>query len=84
MDKVRRLITAGATIPEAIKVALKMSIAEFSLKHGRNRVSTAAVIRGALAPNAADIAALQAELGGTEQEWRELLHEAGRPVAALA
>jgi len=83
MDKVRRLIEAGASIPTAIKEALGASPAEIALKHGRARTNFSATINGKRAPSPGDIAALIAELGGTEMEWRELLHEAGRPVAKV-
>jgi plasmid maintenance system antidote protein VapI len=81
MIKVRKLVIAGSSIPGAIKECLGMSVAEFALKHSRPRVSIGQVILGRRAPSEADIAALIAELGGSPDEWRELLHEAGRPVA---
>lgn len=84
MEKVRSLIDAGAPIPDAIKIALGMSLSAFALKHGRPRTVVARTINGWVRPAAADIAALQAELGGEEYEWRELLWEAGKPAPRVA
>lgn len=84
MNKVRKLIAAGSTIPGAIKEALGMSIAEFAIKYARPRGVTGQVLLGRKTPTKKDVEALIAELGGTEQEWLELLHEAGRPVAQSA
>ena len=81
MDKVRKLVQAGSSIPGAIKESLGMTVAEFALKHSRPRVSIGQVILGRKIPTDADVRALIAELGGTADEWRELLHEAGRPMA---
>jgi plasmid maintenance system antidote protein VapI len=83
MDKVRRLIKAGASISTAITESLGMSVTEFAIKHNRPRVNMSQVVRGKRWPTADDIEALIAELGGSEMEWRELLHEAGRPVAKV-
>lgn len=81
MDKVKRLVEAGASIPGAIKEALGMPMAEFADKHGIPRTHVSSIVNGAKRPSANDIAALINELGGTEDEWRMLLWEAGRPEA---
>lgn len=83
MDKVRRLIKAGSSIPTAITESLGMSIAELAMKYNRSPANLSRVIRGKRWPTMDDVAALISELGGTEMEWRELLHEAGRPVAKV-
>lgn len=85
MDKIKKLVRAGSTIPGAIREVLSqldLSLASFSDKHERNRQNMSMVISGSRAPAQADVDALIKEMGGTETEWRELLHEAGRPAAA--
>lgn len=84
MDKVKKLVTAGASIPGAIREALDqngLSIAAFAEKYDRPRTNLTSVLNGTRAPNDDDVAALISELGGAADEWRELLHEAGRPAA---
>lgn len=81
MDKVKKLVHAGAEIPFAIKQALGMSVSDFADKHQLNRSSTASHINGNVRATDDTIAALIAELGGTEYEWRLLLWEAARPEA---
>jgi plasmid maintenance system antidote protein VapI len=83
VDKVKKLVRAGSSIPGAIKESLGESIRAIALKHGRNYNNFADVVNGKRAPTDRDVAALIAELGGTEQEWKELLHEAGRPIAEV-
>jgi hypothetical protein len=87
MDKVKRLIDAGASISGAIREALSLNgltVSAFADKYGRNRANMTSVIAGARAPSKADLKALVAELGGSDIEWRVILHEAGRPTAAVA
>jgi transcriptional regulator with XRE-family HTH domain len=79
MDKVKKLIEAGATTRTAIKEALGMSVSDFAEKHRLSRPVVAAVLAGDRRASAGIIAALVAELGGTEVEWRVLLWEAARP-----
>lgn len=80
MDKVKKLMAAGSSIPGAIRECLPGSVRAIALRHGRNYNNFADAINGKRAPTDADVAALIAELGGSEREWKELLHEAGRPV----
>ncbi|HWL41008.1 MAG TPA: hypothetical protein VNO75_12305 [Gemmatimonadaceae bacterium] len=83
MDKIKELIRAGSSIPGAIREVLSqrgLSIAAFSDRYDRNRQNMSMVIAGNRAPAQADVDALIAELGGTDLDWRELLHEAGRPA----
>ncbi len=83
MDKVKRLVKAGATIPGAIQDVLRQlgfpTVTAFAEKYDRDRSNMTRVIQGTRAPTQADVDALLLELGGTDAEWRELLHEAGRP-----
>jgi hypothetical protein len=85
MKKVKKLIDAGAPISDAITIALKgegfATIAAFAEKQGRDRSNITHAINGTRRASDADIEALMAVLGGTPDEWRELLHEAGRPSA---
>ena len=84
MDKVKRLIAAGATISGAIKEALGTPVIGFADKHGLPRTTASEVLRGSRAPTAGIVAALIAELGGTEAEWRDLLWRAGKPAAGAS
>jgi hypothetical protein len=87
MTKIKELVRAGSTIPGAIREVLSqkgLSIAAFCDKYDRNRQNMSMVFGGTRAPAQADVDALIAELGGTDVEWREMLHEAGRPAAADA
>lgn len=80
MNKVKRLIEAGLPIPEAIRGALGMPITAFADLHGIPRPQMSLVVNGGLRPTQRHLAALIAELGGSEFEWRVLLWEAGKPV----
>lgn len=85
MENIKRLIDAGSTISGAIKEVLSqrdLSVSAFAKKYERNANNMIAVVSGARAPAAADVDALIAELGGTEAEWLDLLHQAGRPDSA--
>jgi hypothetical protein len=87
MEKIKKLVRAGSTIPGAIREVLSqngLSLAAFADKHERNRQNISTVISGTRAPAPDDVKALILELGGTEIEWRELLHEAGRPTNVKA
>lgn len=84
MENIKRLIEAGSTISGAIKEVLSqkgLSISAFAKKYERNANNMINAIAGTRAPSPGDVEALIAELGGTEFEWRELLHEAGKPTA---
>lgn len=84
MEKVKKLVRAGSSIPGAIRECLPGSLRQLAMKHGRNYRNLAGAMSGKKAPTDAEVAFFIAELGGTDQEWRELLHEAGRPVARTA
>lgn len=79
MDKVKEMIEAGVSIRTAIREALGMNYAEFGRKHGIAHASVKLHLTGHVKPTEKTINALIAELGGTEDEWRWLLWEAGRP-----
>ena len=87
MEKVKRLVKAGSTVSGAIKELLSQSgltVSAFSDKYARNRSNMNQVVMGTRAPTDADLEAFVAEFGGTAGDWRELLHEAGRPTAAAS
>ncbi|CAN5922614.1 hypothetical protein BH11GEM2_BH11GEM2_37710 [soil metagenome] len=83
MDKVkevRALVATGRTIPEAIKRVLDMPVVAFCDKHGIPRGTGSNHLNATVRASDATIAALVAELGGTENEWREMLWKAMRPA----
>lgn len=84
MDKVKQLIDAGAPVADAIKIALGVPLSEFADKHGIPRSSVANHVNSNVKPSEATIAALVADLGGTPEEWRELLWQAMRPAHLAA
>jgi plasmid maintenance system antidote protein VapI len=84
MDKVKKLIQAGASVPTAIKESLGMELQEFAAKYDLSRPMVSAVINCDRRPTDAIAAALATELGGTEIEWRVLLWEAAKPEAEVA
>jgi plasmid maintenance system antidote protein VapI len=79
MDKVKKLIKAGASVPTAIKEALGMELQEFAAKYDLSRPMVSAVINGDRRATGAIVAAFATELGGTEQEWRMLFWETAKP-----
>lgn len=88
MEKVKKLVRAGSSIPTAIKEALDQvglsSVSAFAEKHQLVRASVANHINGTVRATDDTIVALVAELGGTPDEWRELLWLASKPAAASA
>jgi plasmid maintenance system antidote protein VapI len=84
MEKVKKLVDAGASIPLAIKAALEQSgfptVAAFAEQYGLSRASVANHINGVVRAADDTIDALIAALGGTREEWRELLWLAGKPA----
>lgn len=79
MDKVKELMAAGLSAPDAIKHALGMPLGKFAEKYGIPAASVSTHVNAIVRPTDATIAALVAELGGTENEWRELLWQAMKP-----
>lgn len=86
MEKVKKLVEAGASIPAAIKEGLAQAgcptIADFAAKHGLVRASVANHINGTVRATDDTVAALVAELGGDPDDWRELLWLAAKPARA--
>lgn len=80
MEKVKKLIEAGATIQGAIREAIGIPITQFAEKYNLPRSSVHNHITGHVKASDATVNALVAELGGTPDEWRMLLWEAARPV----
>jgi hypothetical protein len=88
MEKVKQMVEAGVRVGTAIRECLAsldkpLSIAAFVAKHGLPRTSTHEAYNGQRVATDAQIAALVAELGGTADEWREILRQA-RIAAAYA
>lgn len=84
MEKVKKLVDAGASIPDAIKAALAVTVSEFADKYDVTQPMVSEAINGTRRPTERILAALIAELGGTEAEWRELLWLAGKPESTSA
>lgn len=84
MDKVKELIEAGATITQAIKIALGMPLSAFADKYELARPSVSNQLNANVRPTDDTVAALVKELGGTENDWRELLWQAMRPAHLAA
>lgn len=86
MRKVKKLIDAGASIPTAIKEALAQNgydtIESFASAYRLPRPAFSNHINGNVRPSDETISALVAELGGTPDDWRELLWLAAKPVTA--
>jgi plasmid maintenance system antidote protein VapI len=84
MDKVKRMVEAGVSIPTAVKESLGMTVADFAEKYGLSRASVANHVNGVVRAADTTVEALAAELGGTPDEWRELLWLAAKPESASA
>jgi hypothetical protein len=87
MKNVQRFRELGLGIPSAVKAGLDasgLSVAAFALKHQLRRQHVSRAINGQEAPVDRLVDALVAELGGAHDEWRALLHEAGRPTPLAA
>lgn len=85
MNKVKRMMAAGVSLPTAVKEILSpMTLKDFAEKHGRSVTTISNVINGNVKPSDEDVAALIAEFGGEPHEWRMLLWEHMRPIAASA
>jgi plasmid maintenance system antidote protein VapI len=87
MEKVKKLIEAGMSIPAAIKEALAqngLDVSGFAERYQLNRAAASNHINGNVRPTDATIDALVSELGGAADEWRELLWLAAKPEKASA
>lgn len=85
MEKVEKLIEAGARSGVAIREALadrQLTVATFADKYGLNEKAVSNAINGNVKPTDGFVAALVAELGGTASAWRMLLWQAAKPEQA--
>jgi transcriptional regulator with XRE-family HTH domain len=82
MEKVKKLVELGVPIPVAIKQAIGVSLGEFAERNEIPMTTVSETINGARRPTERILNALISELGGTEDEWRMLLWEAGKPDAS--
>lgn len=85
MDKVNKLVEAGASVSTAIKEALlPMTVGEFSDKYDLPRPAVSNAINSRIRPTDELVNALVSEMGGEAHEWRMLLWKAAEPVADAA
>jgi hypothetical protein len=88
MDKVKELIALGLSVPSAIRGALESNgldtVSAFCDKYSLPRGGVSNHLNATVRPTDATITALVAELGGTENDWRELLWQAMRPAHLAA
>ncbi len=84
MEKVKQMVQVGVSIPTAIKEALMQNgldtVESFAGKHGLIRAAVSNHINGNVRATEDTLSALVAELGGTPDEWRELLWLAAKPA----
>lgn len=80
MDQVKRLVAAGLSLSEAIKHALGIQIGEMAERYDIPRPILSDVINSRRVANERELDALVAELGGTPDQWREMLWLAAKPV----
>jgi hypothetical protein len=83
MEKVKKMVLAGTSVPAAIKEALAQNglktVTEFAAKYGLNRASVSNHINAMVRPDEGILDALSRELGGTTGEWAEFLWLAMKP-----
>lgn len=82
MDKVKKLIEAGASVPGAIREALAqkgLSVLAFADQYELPYRAASGAINGGVRATDSMIDALVRELGGGAEEWRELLWLAAKP-----
>lgn len=84
MLKVKKLVEAGASPSMAIKESLGMPVSDFAAKYNLPRGSVSNHLNGSVRATDDTINALVAELGGTPDEWRELLWLASKPASLSA
>lgn len=74
MDKVKALLAAGASLPNAVRDALGgRSLARVAIENGIHRSELYSTLSGARVASQKTIDVLVAELGGTPDEWRLVL-----------
>lgn len=89
MDKVKNLMAHGASLGDAVRIALEgRTVPMIASERGLNRNTLNAALAGGRAPTVAEIEAMVAELGGTFEQWREAFADAAaarvRTVAPAA
>lgn len=88
MEKVKKMVAAGSSIPAAIKEALAQAgfatIAAFASHFKMQRSAVTNQLNGNVRVTGATIEALISVLGGSEMEWRELLWQAAKPSPAAS
>lgn len=73
MDKVKRLVEAGASLSGAVREALApRSLADVATDQGVDKTTLYQVVNGRLIASQKIVDAIVAELGGTADEWRTL------------
>lgn len=85
MEKVKKMVDAGTSIPAAIRQALTdagLTVSQFAEKYELNRSAISNHINGNVRATPDTIAALVSELGGTPEDWAELLWIAAKPDKA--
>lgn len=77
MEKVQKLIEAGASLSGAVREAIRpRSIASFAEDYGLSRQNLQGALGGRRTVGDAEVAALIDALGGTVPAWRQLFAEA--------
>lgn len=77
MDKVKRLMAAGAPLADAVKIALgERTLLDVAAEREVNRQNLTSALNGSRLPTARDIEAMISEFGGTFGEWREAFADA--------
>jgi hypothetical protein len=85
MEQVKQMVDAGARIPVAVKEALLakgLTIPTFAEKYGLSDTVVRNAITGLQRAGEKVLTALSTELGGTSDEWAELLWLAAKPIAS--
>jgi plasmid maintenance system antidote protein VapI len=86
MEKVEKLIEAGARLGIAIREALltdrNLTVAGLADKYSLNEKAVSNAINGNIRASDGVVAALVAELGGTPDGWRMLLWKSSKPEQA--
>ena len=83
VEAVKQSFTSGVPLDQAIRSALGLkglTVQQFAAKHKLPYTSTTTAIRGISRVTPAQAEALAAELGGTRDEWTELLWIAWKPA----
>lgn len=77
MDKVKNLMAHGASLGDAVRIALgDKTIPLVASERGLNRTTLSTALAGGRPPTVAEVEAMVAELGGTFEEWRDVFADA--------